>query len=65
MLLLPVLRRAPGTCVQSRAQWVGSHLEQHCSPACLNAHRQEVLLRRERREARRAARELANLQIHH
>ncbi|KAF7029200.1 hypothetical protein CFC21_041005 [Triticum aestivum] len=65
LLLLPVLRRAPGTCAQCHAHWAGWHYEQHCSLPCINAWRQEVLMRRERREARRAARDLANLQIHH
>jgi hypothetical protein len=62
-LLLPVIRRAPGRCVQCGGQ-VQLGFKQHCSEICATAHRQEVALRRERREARSAARELAKLQLH-
>jgi hypothetical protein len=61
-LLLPVMRRAPGRCVQC-----GGHVQldfkHHCSQTCAIAHRQKVALQRERREARSAARELARLQL--
>ncbi|CAM0880829.1 unnamed protein product [Alopecurus aequalis] len=60
-LLLPVLRRAPGTC-GAEVHW---DLKQHCSEPCAAAHRREVALRRERREARSNGRELAELQIHY
>jgi hypothetical protein len=62
-LLLPVIRRTPGRCVQCGGQ-VQLGFKQHCSETCATAHRREVALRRERREARSAARELARLQIH-
>lgn len=61
-LLLPVLRRTPGTCVQCGGQ-VSNSLSSHCSAPCAANHHREVVQRRERREARRAARELAKLQI--
>ncbi|KAM0845749.1 hypothetical protein ACQ4PT_056154 [Festuca glaucescens] len=62
-LLLPVIRRAPGSCVQSGGQ-IQLDFKQHCSETCATAHRREVALRRARRDARSAARELANLQVY-
>jgi hypothetical protein len=62
-LLLPVLRRAPGSCAQCGGQ-VQLDFKQHCSETCATAHRREVAMRRERRDARSAARELAKLQVH-
>jgi hypothetical protein len=66
LLLLPVLRRAPGTCAQCGAD-VDWDLKRHCSEHCAAAHRRGIALRRERREGRGAARELAvaELQIHY
>jgi hypothetical protein len=58
-LLLPVMRRAPGRCVQC-----GGHVQldfkHHCSETCATAHLRKVALRR---EARSATRELARLQL--
>jgi hypothetical protein len=55
-LLLPVLRRAPGTCAQCGAD-VNWDLKRYCSEYCAAAHRRDVALRRERREGKSAAQE--------
>ncbi|KAL6633733.1 hypothetical protein ACP70R_026404 [Stipagrostis hirtigluma subsp. patula] len=62
LMLLPLLRREPGTCAQCGGR-VPRPLCSRCSPACAASHDLELAQRRERRDAWRAARRLAKLHI--
>ncbi|OEL35044.1 hypothetical protein BAE44_0003943 [Dichanthelium oligosanthes] len=62
MMLLPLLWRKPGACFQCGGP-VPRPLWSCCSPVCATSHNREVTLRRERRDARRAAHLLAKLHI--
>nr|TKW41033.1 hypothetical protein SEVIR_1G287200v2 [Setaria viridis] len=62
LMLLPLLTRKPGICVQCAGP-VPNPFWWRCSRACAASHDQEVARRRERREARRAALQIANLHV--
>lgn len=57
LMLLPLLRRRQGACAQCGGP-VPRPVWSRCSPACAAKHDQEVAQRRERRGARRAARQM-------
>lgn len=63
LMLVPLLRRDPPcTCVQCGGP-VPHPVWFRCSPPCAARHDEELARRRERRDALRAARQLAKLQI--